>query len=357
MDAVPQSSSFPIELIEDLLDMVISFINAVPQSSSFPIELVEELLDMVISSNKEEDSLGMTEDSDGIGFPCSEDFEFYMNIAQTVPEHSPGNQTFSSFSDNDDVEGPTPPTSPGSVSFDPADWIGKENESEASLRDYCVKDEQESQQSHRSQGIYLEATQVPVLTQKPDLLSQVLVEKREEINIQDDLKLSSEQEDVVFVEIRIESSSDDEDETSALPLTFNCRADLDRKLNTMDPCLVASSSSTSELAQKHKIKLEPNDLATKKIKLELIDNTEVKANESKNKLSVNNNALTDQTSEALNGEGDILGGSSSRTDPSSSIRITTSWSHLLQKPPRLGLSRLERKVNILHEVTILETEE
>ena len=356
MDAVPQSSSFPIELIEDLLDMVISFINAVPQSSSFPIELVEELLDMVISSNKEEDSLGMTEDSDGIGFPCSEDFEFYMNIAQTIPEHSPGNQTFSSFSDNDDIEGPTPPTSPGSVSFDPADWIGKENESESSLRDYCDKDEQESQQSHRSQGIYLEATQVPVLTQKPDLLSQVLVEKREEINIQDDLKLSSEQEDVVFVEIRIESSSDDEDETSALPLTFNCRADLDRKLNTMDPCPVASSSSTSELAQKHKINLEPNDLATKKIKLELIDNTEVKANESKNKLNVNNNALTDQTSEeALNGEGDTLEGY--RTDPSSSIRITTSWSHLLQKPPRLGLSRLERKVNILHEVTILETEE
>ena len=195
-----------------------------------------------------------------------------------------------------------------------------------------------------------------MLTQKPDLLSQMLVEKREEIDIQDDLKLSSEQEEAVSVEIRIESSSDDEDETLALPLTFNCRADLDRKLNTMDPCLVASSSSTSDLAQKHKIKLEPNDLATKKIKLELIDNTEVKANEFMNKSSVTNNALTDQTSEeALNGEGDILEGS--RTDPSSSIRITTSWSHLLQKPPRLGLSRLERKVNILHEVTILETEE
>ena len=57
--------------------------NAVPQSSSFPIELLDAILDRVISPDKEEDSLGMTEESDGIEFPCSEDFEFYMNIAQT----------------------------------------------------------------------------------------------------------------------------------------------------------------------------------------------------------------------------------------------------------------------------------
>ena len=116
----------------------------------------------------------MTEESDGIGFPCSEDFEFYMTIAQTVPEHSPGNESFSPFSCNDAIEGPTPPTSPEQVSFDPADWIENENESYSSL-----KDEQERQKSHRSQGIYLEATQVPVLTQKPVLLSQVLVEEIE----------------------------------------------------------------------------------------------------------------------------------------------------------------------------------
>ena len=54
-------------------------------------------------------------------------------------------------------------------------------------------------------------------------------------------------------------------------------------------------------------------------------------------------------------EGDTSGGS--KTVPSSSIRISNSWSHLLQKPPRLVLSRLERKVNIVHEITILETEE
>ena len=243
------------------------------------------------------------------------------------------------------------------MSFDPADWIENENESDSSLRDNSVKGEQESQQSHRSQGIYLEATQVPVLTQKPVLLSQVLVEEIEEPDIQEDLQLSSEQREAVsYDNTNIASSRDDEDESAALPLTFNCRADLDRKLKTVEHGLVASSSS-SELAQKHKIKSEPNDLA-KKIKLELTDNIEAKANEFVSMSGENIRSVTDQTSEealTLNGEGDFSEGS--RTEPSSSIRITTSWSHLLQKPPRLGLSRLERKVNILHEVTILETEE
>ena len=323
--------------------------NAVPQSSSFPIELLDAILDRVISPDQEEDSLGMTEESDGIEFPCSEDFEFYMNIAQTVPEHSPGNQTFSSISSHDAVDGPTPPTSPEQVSFDPADWIEKKKESDFSLRD--DEKEQESQQSLRSQGIYLEATQVPVLTQKPVFLSQVLFEEREEPDIQEDLQLSSDQNEADDNTKIASSSSEDEVENSGLPLTFNCRADLDRKLNNVDPCLI-TSSSTSELTQKHKIKSEPDGLA-KKIKLE--DDAEAKATIVM-RSGVNNRAVTDKTSEvARNGEGYISEGS--RTVPSSSIRITTSWSHLLQKPPRLGLSRLERKVNILHEVTILETEE
>ena len=69
---------------------------------------------------------------------------------------------------------------------------------------------------------------------------------------------------------------------------------------------------------------------------------------------LNNRSVTNQTSEEpLNGKEDTSGGS--KTVPSSSIRISNSWSHLLQKPPRLGLSKLERKVNIVHEITILET--
>ena len=346
--------------------------------SSFTSELLEELLDLVITPDaKEVDSLGMSEDSDGIEFPCSQDFEFYMNIAQTVPPHSPGNQTFSSFSNTS--EGPTPPTSQDLESFNSADWIEEHDEKANSSRkdDWKEEEEDECPSSQRSQGVYLEATQVPVLTQKPVLFSQVVTEDKEELNIEEDLKLSSEHENVVDKSVSLDTKSceelldidrdaglvnvdnmetSSEDESLALPLTFTCRADLDRKLNKVDPGLVASSSSSGS-ALKHKIKSEPNDLA-KKIKLELGDNAETKEimTTTTSGSGVNDKTVTDETGdEALNGEGDCSGGS--RTDPSSSIRINTSWSHLLNKPPRLGLSKLERKVNILHEVTILEAEE
>ena len=59
-----------------------------------------------------------------------------------------------------------------------------------------------------------------------------------------------------------------------------------------------------------------------------------------------------------NASRDVLDCSESiRRNPEDTIRISHSWTHLLNKPPRLGLSRLQRKVDILHEVTILEAEE
>ena len=47
---------------------------------------------------------------------------------------------------------------------------------------------------------------------------------------------------------------------------------LTKKLNGLYPCLVTSSSSEPELAQKRMIKSEPTDIA-KKIKLELVEHT------------------------------------------------------------------------------------
>ena len=186
--------------------------DVVPKSnilSSFTSELLEELLDLVITPDaKEVDSLGMSEDSDGIEFPCSQDFEFYMNIAHTVPPHSPGNQTFSSFSNT--TEGPTPPTSQDPESFDSADWIEEHDEkAHTSPKDDC-KEEDECPSSQRSQGIYLEATQVPVLTQKPVLFSQVVTEDEEELNIEEDLKLSSEHENVVDKSVSLDTKSCEE---------------------------------------------------------------------------------------------------------------------------------------------------
>ena len=88
-------------------------IDDVSVAISFYSELFNEILDLVIRPSKEADSLGMSEDPNVIEFPSSEDFEFNMNIAHTVPSHSPGNQTFSTFSDKED--GPTPPISPDPV--------------------------------------------------------------------------------------------------------------------------------------------------------------------------------------------------------------------------------------------------
>lgn len=44
--------------------------------TSVASELFNEILDLVIRPAMEGDSLGMSEESDGIEFPCSESFEF-----------------------------------------------------------------------------------------------------------------------------------------------------------------------------------------------------------------------------------------------------------------------------------------
>ena len=52
------------------------------------INIINELLD------NSEDSPGLTlsEEADYL-LPCSEDFQFFMNIARTAPSHSPGSET------------------------------------------------------------------------------------------------------------------------------------------------------------------------------------------------------------------------------------------------------------------------
>ena len=234
-----------------------------------------------------------------------------------------------------------------------------------------------------TQGVYLHATQVPVLTQKPTLLiiEDVLkvfekeqgdmeddykVLEKEVDDIKNDLKVLEKEESDDEVDIQgslglndghdnevgfvgnIESSSDAEDERSALALTFNCRADLDRKFLGVD--LAASSKQP----HKHKIKSEPAE-PTKKIKVELVDNPKSKESLSHQADPDDNDQRTDEDNNYIRY---ILDRSESiRRNPEDTIRISHSWTHLLNKPPRLGLSRLQRKVDILHEVTILEDEE
>ena len=61
---------------------------------------IKEIVDNIINElfdnleNGTEDSLGLTlsEEADD-QLPCSEDFQFFMNIARTAPSHSPGSRT------------------------------------------------------------------------------------------------------------------------------------------------------------------------------------------------------------------------------------------------------------------------
>ena len=289
-------------MIIEIINEVIMDVLQSSAPTSPPNKLHNDILESVVDGPaKQDDSLGMSEESVEYGhdLPCSEDFEFFRNIVQTEPPFSPGSQTYSSLTTSRD--GPTPPTSqdslPSSYLEDSSHSTGKKREEEqGSSRN---EDRGVFSPSPLSQGVYLHATQVPVLTQKPALLNieevlkvienqgdieddQKVLEKEEyeieddykvlekEVNdIKDDLKVLGKEESNDKVDIEgslglnddhdnkvgfdgnIESSSDEEDDRSALPLTFNCRADLDRKLLGVD--LAASS----KLTHKHKIKSEP----------------------------------------------------------------------------------------------------
>ena len=59
-------------------------------------EIVDNIINKLLDNleNGTEDSLGLTlsvEAADQL--PCSEDFQFFMNIAKTAPSHSPGSGT------------------------------------------------------------------------------------------------------------------------------------------------------------------------------------------------------------------------------------------------------------------------
>ena len=58
-------------------------------------EIVKDMLNDVLDNieNGSEDSLGLTLSDSDDQLPCSEDFQFFMNIARTVPSYSPGPET------------------------------------------------------------------------------------------------------------------------------------------------------------------------------------------------------------------------------------------------------------------------
>ena len=59
-------------------------------------EIVKDMLNEILNNieeNVSEDSLGLTLSDSDDQLPCSEDFQFFLNIARTVPSYSPGPET------------------------------------------------------------------------------------------------------------------------------------------------------------------------------------------------------------------------------------------------------------------------
>ena len=64
------------------------------------LNIINEILEDILSDffdhieNVNEDSLGLTlSDESDHQLPCSEDFQFFLNIARTAPSYSPGSGT------------------------------------------------------------------------------------------------------------------------------------------------------------------------------------------------------------------------------------------------------------------------
>ena len=54
--------------------------------------IINELLDNLENGTEDSPGLTLSEEADD-QLPCSEDFQFFMNIARTVPSYSPGTET------------------------------------------------------------------------------------------------------------------------------------------------------------------------------------------------------------------------------------------------------------------------
>ena len=98
------------------------------------INIMNDLLDSLDNGTEDSPGLSLSEEADD-QLPCSEDFQFFMNIARTAPSHSPGSETETRpcqvlqlniievyievcHQDSFDCKqaGPTPPDSPLTVS-------------------------------------------------------------------------------------------------------------------------------------------------------------------------------------------------------------------------------------------------
>ena len=242
--------------------------------------------------------------------------------------------------------------------------------------------------SQDSPGLFLNPTQAPCLTQfspeHGDINDEeiannyssshgAIIEHQHETMDEKCIKGESIKEEVLSVEPAIgQEEEEEEEEEEYLPLTFNCREDLNRKLLKVD---MPKSSSTPEVSTRLKVQVQSklegrkrpqgNSSASidtcKKVKEEVVEEESVPAQSNLHPAVTRSDSAIGK----LQGEAQ-----EENVDPSLCQQQhplvyqqqmlplrPVSNVQLLNKPPRLGLSKLQRKLSNLHEISIIDPEE
>ena len=290
------------------------------------------------------------------------DYQFFINnsnIAADAPPFSPGPQSPTSSSPG--YEGPSPPASPASVT---------QPESEC-LYSGLGLTMSSSDPEDDSPGLLLDPTQAPCHTQ----FNHAAEESEEEDDStggEDAMKVESletllqrlnESKDMTenistedHVKHEEEEDTDESEEYDTLPLTFNCREDLMWKLSRAD-LIKPTDPVPSQRPARRREATSPDPSSSvditplKKLKTEAVEK-EDEAAEDHAEIDDDH----DKGEKILNDEGEEVVSRPVLEYQPVSLQ-TSSGIRLLNRAPRLGLSRLEKKLSNLHEVSIIAPEE
>ena len=228
-----------------------------------------------------------------------------------------------------------------------------------------------------SQGVNLEPTQAPLVTQAFHLQTQQLwlkqqrhISSEEEIYVDEEENLI-EAENVIPEEIVGEEFPYDTATTLNSQVvdvgysSLNCRGHVDHKrklaMNEIHPSLEDTSSRNPD--EEHEVASSasasgadsPSSIS-KKIKLE--PSTVISQHSASDAGNLSQGMRNAQEQEEMESNLGISGASAELSKGSSIITSRPpSLVKLLNRPPRLGLSKLEKKLSILHEISIIESEE
>jgi len=330
--------------------------------------LLEELLDQVMMMETESglsslSSLGsLTSIPSQQDLPCSQDFQFFFNIAASCPAHSPGEESC--------PDSPTEELSlPSSLFYPlPSPASQADTRSPPSPTVVSMSSPLRSPLSPTlpppSPGVCLmpltQAATQPVHYHTQMGYSDS--DSEEESGFEPPAKKIKHKEmrdltPMPLVEVEEEDGSINEEEDTALPLTFNDSRDLHWKLVKAD--ILRSERALPSQRPASVTNVPDNISSGRKVKIEKKDED-----------SLGSMAVQEATAQSP-GEDTELPESRSRSDrvelgggiPLQSTNTDRAFSRplsnvkLLNRPPRIGLSKLNRKLSSLHDVSIIQQEE